>query len=94
MTQIPASLPLLCQGGTEDKVNLVLGDVHRSRSDPRDLDAVVQGSEHFEASDPQYFVYEVTSNPSEEASIKIDYRLPVRRVYEKTTISLMQKLDR
>lgn len=56
LTQIPASLPLLCQGGTEDKVNFVLGDVHRSRSDRRDLDAVVQGSEHFESSDPRYGV--------------------------------------
>ncbi|CAL8581706.1 hypothetical protein XPA_007391 [Xanthoria parietina] len=36
-------------------------------------------------------VYGVTSNPSEEASIKIDYRLPVRRVYKNTTISLIQQ---
>ena len=39
--QIPASLPLLCQGGTEDKVNLVLGVVHPSTSGRRDLDVVL-----------------------------------------------------
>ncbi|KAL8757904.1 MAG: hypothetical protein Q9199_001867 [Rusavskia elegans] len=106
LTRIPASLHLLCQGGAEDKAKVLLKAIHRSGSHRRDLDVVLRGSKHFEASDPRDFVYGVASmttakfdhtsstfhpNPSEEASIKIDYRLPVKSVYENTTIYLMQQ---
>lgn len=106
LLQIPASLHLICQGGTEDKANLVLGAVHRSRPHSRNLDIVLRGPKLFEASDPRDLAYVVASmmtakfdhpsstfspNPSEEASVKIDYRLPMKSFYETTTICLMQK---
>ncbi|KAL8657884.1 MAG: hypothetical protein Q9226_001481 [Calogaya cf. arnoldii] len=106
LTRVPATLHLLRQGNAEDKAKVVLKDVHRSESHDRDLDVVLRGSKHFDASDPRDFVYGVASmttaqfhhksselhpNPLEEASIKIDYRLSVQSVYENTTVYLMQQ---
>ena len=88
LIKIPVSLHLLHQGDAEDKANVVLQAVHGSGCRGRDLDVVLRGSQHFEATDPRDFVYGVASmttagfnhtsspfQPSrlEEASIDIDY---------------------
>lgn len=57
--QIPASLHLLRQGGTEDKAELVLGAVHRSRSSG--LVCRPSSLKHFKPSDPRDFPYGVAS---------------------------------
>ncbi|KAL8666616.1 MAG: hypothetical protein Q9168_007450 [Polycauliona sp. 1 TL-2023] len=105
LTQVPASLELLYQGDAEDKARIVLGPIHDSQYHVRDLAVALRGSNHFEASDSRDFVYGVASmttakfnHPyssshsrwSQEASIKIDYQLSLKSVYEDTTLYLMQ----